>query len=91
MPKKKTTIKADTLERIEELLRVIARVVVSDKLSQVLEDKNYQTLYEGTGKLGIVELSKKTRFSTGKISGIWKEWEQLGIVVKDGKSYKKVI
>ena len=91
MAKKKSKKQTSTLERIEELVRAIAKAVLAEKLAEALKDKNYRVLYEGTGELGVVELSKKTRFSTGKISGIWKEWEQVGVVVKEGKSYRKVL
>lgn len=91
MAKKKPTKEPDTLERIEELVRAIAKAVLAEKLAEALKDKSYRTLYEGTGELGVIQLSKKTKFSTGKISGIWKEWEQLGFVVKEGKSYRKML
>ena len=91
MARKKSKTKADTLERIEELVRVIAKSVLAGNLAAALKDKNYRTLYEGTGRFTRPELEKKTGFSGGKISGIWKEWEQLGFVVKEGKSYRKML
>ncbi len=91
MAKKEISEELKALRRIEELLTVLTKAVIGSRLGEILKKKNYRTLYERTGELGIIELSKKTRFSTGKISGIWKEWEQFGIVVKEGKSYRKAL
>ncbi len=91
MAKKEISEELKALRRIEELLTVLTKAVIGSRLGEILKEKNYRTLYERTGELGIIELSKKTRLSTGKISGIWKEWEQLGIVVKEGKSYRKAL
>lgn len=91
MAKKEISEELKTLKRIEALLTALTKVVIGGRLVEILKDKSYQTLYEGTGEIGIIELSKKTKFATGKISGIWKEWERMGIVVKEGKSYRKVV
>lgn len=80
-----------TLKSIEELLRVLVRVSLADATGKHLLDKKHKLLYDLTGKLRVDQLSKKTGFSTGKISGIWQEWEKAGLLIKDGKQYKKVL
>jgi uncharacterized membrane protein len=78
------------LKRIELLLEVMAKTAVSEKLAKILQEPKLKLLYENTGQLPTRELVKKTGFSAGKISGLWSQWEQEGIVVKDGKSYRRV-
>ncbi len=78
------------LKRIELLLEVMAKTAVSEKLAKVFKESKHKLLYENTGHLSVRELSKLTGFSLGKISGLWSQWEQEGLLVKDGKSYRRV-
>lgn len=80
-----------TLKRIEELLTVIARNTLRDTLKSALVDKEHRILYENTGILPVKELARKTGFSTGTISRTWQAWEEAGLLIKDGKQYKKVL
>jgi hypothetical protein len=79
-----------TLKRIELLLEIMVKAAVADKLSKIFKEKKYAFLYENTGSLPRPELEKKTGFSAGKISGLWSQWEREGLMVKDGKSYRRV-
>lgn len=79
------------LRRIEELLTALVRATLADAVASQLKDKKHRILYEGTGRLSVRELSDKTGFSMGKISGLWQKWEQAGLLVKDGSKYKKVL
>jgi len=78
------------LKRIELLLETIAKTAVTEKLAKVLGDRKQRILYENNGRLSVKELAKRTGFSVGKISGLWNQWEQEGLLVKDGKSYRRV-
>jgi len=78
------------LKRIEDLLSVLVKISLSEKLRSVRVDKQQRFLYENTGRLPVKELSRKTGFSAGKISGVWQEWEDAGLLIKDGKQYRRV-
>lgn len=80
-----------TLRRIEELMRAVARATLSEALTEILADRDLRLLYERAGKIPTKELSRKTRFSARKISGLWKKWEAKGLMVKDGKSYRPIL
>ncbi|HEY2934408.1 MAG TPA: helix-turn-helix domain-containing protein [Acidobacteriota bacterium] len=92
-PRKKAEIplEVQALRRIEELLALIARTVLSDRLDEILSDRNHRLLLEETGKLPVSQLAKKTGLSTGTISRLWQKWEQIGLLVKDGKQYRRVL
>jgi hypothetical protein len=79
------------LQRIEELLLALLRVQSTTVLEKEFSDETKKKLYKGTGKQGIVELSKKLGCSTGWISGVWQHWEQIGLIVKDGKAYRCIL
>ena len=80
-----------TLKRIEELLEAIARNALRDTLNSALVDKEHKFLYENTGRLPVRQLAKKLDWSVGTISRTWQAWEAAGLLVKDGKQYKKVL
>ncbi len=77
------------LRSIETLLRSLVKISLAESMSGLLTDDKLVDLYSGTGILKREELQKKTGFSAGKISGLWAEWERAGLLVKDGKSYRK--
>lgn len=79
----------ETLQNIENLLRSLVKISLTETMSRVLTDDRLRDLYLYTGKLKRGDLEKRTGFSAGKISGLWAEWELEGLLVKDGKSYRK--
>ena len=79
----------ETLKRIEALLQALVKISLTDAMSRLLTDDKLRGLYQATGELTRPELEKKTGFSAGKISGLWALWEEAGLLVKDGKSYRK--
>lgn len=83
--------KEEILSRIERLLLVVAKAAIAPRLEVELQERRMKILYENTGQLSVTALSKKTGYSAGKISGIWKAWERQGILVKDGRQYKRIL
>jgi len=76
------------LLRIEQMVTVIARAAVTDLLGEILSDPKLRLIYENAGKVSPSQLEKRSKFSAGKISGLWKQWEMKGVMVKAGKSYR---
>lgn len=79
-----------TLKRIEALVAVIAKAALAQPLAEILADKKLRQIFEGAGRIARPELERRTGFSGGKISGLWKQWESKGLMVKDGKSYRPI-
>lgn len=77
------------LYRIEDLLRSLLKVQLGPLLKEHLSSDERREIYRQTGKMTVKQISKKVGWSTGKISGLWSEWEELGLLLKDGKSYRK--
>jgi len=81
----------EILLRIEDLLRAMLRASASDKLAEIRADKRLTQIYDMTGeRFTVSQIAKRAGISTGKVSGIWKSWEQLGLLIKKGKSYRKL-
>ena len=79
------------LERIEELLEVLVKCSLAGVISRELTDPRMQSLYEFTGTLGVTEIAKKLRCSATIVCETWQKWERLGLLVKKGKRYRKVL
>ena len=80
------------LERTNELLEVLVKLQLGDVLKNELSDPKKRQLYELTGcSLAVKAIAAKVGISAGSISGYWQRWEQLGLLIKDGKSYRKVL
>ena len=90
MKKDGTDEELETLKRIELLLEILAKSALADKLAKIYKEKKLAFLYENTGHIARPELERRTGFSAGKISGLWSQWEREGLLVKNGKSYRRV-
>ena len=80
----------EILLRIELLLRALLTASVSQKLAEIRADKTLHQIYDMTGVTAVADIGKKVGVSTGKISGLWQSWVDAGLLVKVGKSYKKL-
>lgn len=79
------------IQRTNELLTVLAKTQLSDVIESELSDAKKRKLYDLTGGPHAVKtIATKVGMSAGAISGQWKRWEQLGLLVKDGKSYRRI-
>jgi hypothetical protein len=79
------------LDRVIELLEASVRLQWGPVLERELEDPKMRTLFEATGTMGQKELTKKLQMSATTICAAWKRWADIGLMVKDGKSYRKVV
>lgn len=86
MAKKKMT--KEDIKKIREMMEFLVKQKVSEKINKLLSDERKVYLLTGEKRDSI---QNKTGFSAGKISKIWIGLEKNGLVVKTGKSYKKVI
>jgi len=79
----------EELKRIKELLEFLVKREISKEISNLSTDEH--KVYNLTGNKGQVEMARSTGFSAGKVSKIWVKLEFLGLITKEGKSYRKVI
>jgi hypothetical protein len=80
------------IRRTNELLAVLVRNVLAPVLREELRTPQRKELYRLTGSdLPVKELAKRLGISVGSISGVWRRWEELGLLVKDGQRYRRIL
>jgi len=74
-------------------IRMLLELLVKNKISKNLKSlsSKEKEIYDLTGKIGQNEIIKKVKMSSKTISKIWQKLEKEGILIKDGKGYRKVI
>jgi len=83
---------SEILLRIEHLLKAILKTRVSRVLEQIHGNSVLRRVYEMTGSdKTISKIAKAAGVSTGKVSGLWQSWEASGLIIKVGKSYRKLV
>ncbi len=79
------------LDRIEQLLVLVTKAQLASLLKEEFSDPRMARLYQLTGSHGQREIKKELNMSANTISEAWKRWETLGLLVKDGKEYRRVL
>lgn len=79
------------LMRIEDLLTAIVKIQFREIVENELNQSDMKKLYVLTGNYTIRDIEKKTGFSKAKISRIWQRWENWGLIIKEGKRYRKLL
>ena len=82
---------AQLLRRNNELLAVIAKLMMAPTLDRELAEPKYRELYNLTGEKSQTDAAKKVKMSATTISQLWRRWEDVGLLAKDGQRYRRVL
>lgn len=76
------------IKKIREMMEFLVKQKISEKISKLKNDE--KIVYNLTGEKREI-IQQKTKFAAGKISKIWQDLEEKGLLIKDGKSYRKIV
>lgn len=79
------------LENIENNLTILVKLNIAQVINQVITDENEKILYEFTGIKKRADILEDLHISPNTVSDLWNLWYNLGILKKEGNSFKKVI
>lgn len=79
----------DCLQRIERSVSILVRAELGPVLEKELSDKRMADLWKLTGKATQRDVKKRLNMSANTISATWQRWERLGLLVRDGKEYRR--
>jgi predicted HTH transcriptional regulator len=80
-----------SLKRIEKWLAIVAKTQLGPILQREIADKRMAELWQLTGKATQREVKTKLNMSADTISSAWQRWERLGLLVREGKEYRRVL
>lgn len=80
----------ETDSEIKDLLKDLIKLTASPILQKELLDDRTKSLFELTGELTAEQICKKLKMSKPTVLTMWKKWELLGIIKREGKGYKKI-
>ena len=79
------------LNRTNELLAILVKSQLAPALERELARAEHRKLYDLTGgDLPVNQIAAKIGLSAGTISALWNRWEELGLLIKTGKRYRRV-
>ena len=81
---------AEANERVERLLAALVKLQMAPILETELRDDFHRRLYALTGKATSRQIQKKLRCGANRISDTWARWERMGIIAKDGATYRRI-
>lgn len=77
------------INKIREMLAFLVKQKISDAVRKLSPTE--KKIYALTGNKGQTEIVQSLKVAPNTVSNFWKRLEEEGILVKDGKGYKKVI
>lgn len=77
--------------RSVELLTVIAKALLAPIMENELADPKMSKLYDMTGEATAEQAAAKLKLGKQTVIDAWKRWERFGLIVKDGRTYRKVL
>jgi hypothetical protein len=80
------------LQRTNDLLLTLVKTQLRAVTAAEFSDPKKKALYDLTGTaMPVKKISEQIGMATGTISTTWQHWEDVGLLIKDGKSYRRVL
>ena len=89
MRKERKMTSEQDIKKIREMLEFLIKQKILDVLNKLNADE--KKIYNLTGEKGQTEIVKILNTAPNTVSNLWKKLESEGILVKEGKGYRKVI
>jgi Mn-dependent DtxR family transcriptional regulator len=79
----------EDITKIREMMEFLVKQKISEKISKLASTE--RKIYELTGVQGQTEIVKTLNTAPNTVSNLWKKLESEGVLIKDGKKYRKVV
>lgn len=77
------------IKKMREMMEFLVKQKISEKLKHLSETE--RRIYELTGERGQTEIVKSLNVSPNTVSKVWQKLESEGILIKQGKIYRKLV
>jgi len=79
----------EDIKRIREMMEFFVKQNILERIQKLSQlEKN---IYDLTGIKGQTEIVKTLKTAPNTVSNLWKKLESEGILIKEGKGYRKVL
>jgi len=82
---------AESLKTIEKHLETLVRFRCAEVKKQAFANETEAKVFELTGVKGRNEICSELKISPNTLSELWSRWLELGLLEKQGNSYKKTV
>lgn len=82
---------AQSLKNIEKHLEALVRFNYAQIKKQAFANEAEEKIFEMTGVKGQKEICTELHVSPNKLSDLWNKWLDMGLLIKEGTSYKKTV
>ncbi len=79
----------EDITKIREMMEFLVKQNVSERIEKLSSIE--KEIYDMTGVKGQTEIVKILKTGSHTVSNLWKKLEAEGILIKDGKGYRKVV
>ena len=80
-----------SLKAIEKQLSILVRFRYAEIKKQAFSNETEEKAFELTGIKGRNEICTELKISPNTLSELWSKWLELGLLEKQGNSYKKTV
>ena len=82
---------SQSLKNIEKHLEALVRFNYAQIKKQAFANEMEEKVFEMTGVKGQKEICSDLHISPNKLSDLWNKWFSMGLLIKEGTSYKKTV
>jgi len=79
----------EDIRKIRVMLEFLIKQKISERVSKLSSQE--KKIYELTGIKGQTEIVKTLNTAPNTVSNLWKKLESEGVLIKNGKMYRKVV
>lgn len=80
-----------SLKNIEKHLEALVRFNYAQIKKQAFANETEEKVFELTGVKGQKDICSELHISSKTLSELWNKWFDLGLLIKEGSSYKKTV
>ena len=80
---------AEDIKKIREMMEFLVKQKISEKLKHLPDTE--KKIYDLTGEKNHTEMFKTLKIAPNTVTKVWQKLENEGLLVREGKGYRKVI
>lgn len=77
------------IKKIREMMEFLVKQKIAEKIKHLSETE--RKIYDLTGIKGHTDMFKTLKVAPNTVSKVWQKLESEGLLVKEGKGYRKVV